>query len=552
MAVDLSPLFNGWQGFGIGGLPLSLGTIDTFQAGTSTPAATYTTPSGLIANSNPIVLGSDGRPPQEIWLTRGQAYRFVLKDALGTQIFTYDNIVGIEASGGVDSLRADLANTAAVGEGDALIGVLRTETGAVATTQHDVNQARWWNVTTDGGCPTDGTSDCAAAFTASLTARTGGVVYVPHIAAGYKFLSGFTIPANTTLYFESRQTTKLVHAFNGDFITMGDRACIVNGWLDGNAAGGFTGKALLFTGTNGGQCVQGCRITDWDGACMDFAVGAGSQSSFHDIRMARSAAGTGTGRYAVVISATQQLSAVPRKFSHIETDGTCSFDFGGCNDTFISDSFLADLNYTADTRGVQITGCRIANAASLTINGHQNSLVACDIAPQVTIASGADAITIGPGAYNGNPQVIDNSGNGRNQVYTWAVSYTPTWTSGGTAPSLGDGTLVATASRQGNIVTVMWTLTPGAATTFGTGDLRISLPTFFPNNNGTVQVTGIVNVNPTGAGAGFYTGIHLIPAGQQYASLRRDTSNSITSTSPGTFQATSANVMRGEFSYLVG
>ena len=67
----------------------------TYQAGSTTPLATYSDPNGLIANTNPIQLGVDGRPPSEIWLTQGTNYKFQLTDSLGNLIATYDNLYGI-------------------------------------------------------------------------------------------------------------------------------------------------------------------------------------------------------------------------------------------------------------------------------------------------------------------------------------------------------------------------------------------------------------------------------------------------------------------------
>lgn len=120
--VNFSPIFNGYQAFSLAGLPLTFGTIDTFVAGSSTPLATYTTAAGNIANANPIVLLADGRPPQEIWLIQGSAYRFVLKDFLGNQIGTHEDIIGIEASGGTGSLRVQLADPTSVSNGSGMVG----------------------------------------------------------------------------------------------------------------------------------------------------------------------------------------------------------------------------------------------------------------------------------------------------------------------------------------------------------------------------------------------------------------------------------------------
>jgi len=95
MAVNLSPLGNGFQFFDNNGLPLNAGLLYTYQAGSVTPQTTFTDSSGLIANTNPIVLGTDGRPPSTIWLSDGFFYKFVLEDANSVVIQDYDNLYGI-------------------------------------------------------------------------------------------------------------------------------------------------------------------------------------------------------------------------------------------------------------------------------------------------------------------------------------------------------------------------------------------------------------------------------------------------------------------------
>jgi hypothetical protein len=95
MSVNLSPVGNAFQFFSNDGLPLAAGKLQTFQAGSTTPLATYTDSSGLIANTNPIILGTSGRPPSTIWLSDGFFYKFVLSDANDVVIQTYDNLYGI-------------------------------------------------------------------------------------------------------------------------------------------------------------------------------------------------------------------------------------------------------------------------------------------------------------------------------------------------------------------------------------------------------------------------------------------------------------------------
>ena len=92
--VNLAPIGNGFQFFNSNGQPLNAGLLYTYQAGSSTLFTTYTDKNGLIANPNPIVLGTDGRTPNEIWLLDGYFYKFILKDSNNNTIGTYDNLYG--------------------------------------------------------------------------------------------------------------------------------------------------------------------------------------------------------------------------------------------------------------------------------------------------------------------------------------------------------------------------------------------------------------------------------------------------------------------------
>jgi hypothetical protein len=93
--VNLSPLFNGVTSFDTLGNILAGGQLYTYQAGSSTPLATYTTVNGTITNANPIILNSDGKLPNQLWLLYGYAYKFVLQTASSVLVNTYDNISGI-------------------------------------------------------------------------------------------------------------------------------------------------------------------------------------------------------------------------------------------------------------------------------------------------------------------------------------------------------------------------------------------------------------------------------------------------------------------------
>jgi hypothetical protein len=88
MANVLSPYLK-QQFFANNGQFLSGGTVSTYQAGSTTPVATFTQ-SGA-TNSNPIVLDSRGQC--DIWLQANFSYKMVISDSAGNQIETIDNVI---------------------------------------------------------------------------------------------------------------------------------------------------------------------------------------------------------------------------------------------------------------------------------------------------------------------------------------------------------------------------------------------------------------------------------------------------------------------------
>ena len=86
----------GAQFFDNNGNPLSGGKIYTYEAGTTTPLATYTSSTGVTTHTNPIILDSNGRVPNggEIWNNYIKLYKFVLKTSEDVTLATYDNVGG--------------------------------------------------------------------------------------------------------------------------------------------------------------------------------------------------------------------------------------------------------------------------------------------------------------------------------------------------------------------------------------------------------------------------------------------------------------------------
>lgn len=106
--------------FSANGVPMVGGTLDTYIAGSTTPATTWQDSALTIANTNPISL--DARGECVLWLDPAVVYKFVLKNAQGVIQWTQDNISNPAAL--ANSLRADLAassGAALVGGGDQVV-----------------------------------------------------------------------------------------------------------------------------------------------------------------------------------------------------------------------------------------------------------------------------------------------------------------------------------------------------------------------------------------------------------------------------------------------
>lgn len=94
--VTFSPLWSNTRFVDANGKPLAGGQVHTYIAGSSTvPQVTYQNSAGTAASTNPIVLDSGGLMTQELWLSSGQLYNFVLTDSFGNVITSADNIFGV-------------------------------------------------------------------------------------------------------------------------------------------------------------------------------------------------------------------------------------------------------------------------------------------------------------------------------------------------------------------------------------------------------------------------------------------------------------------------
>jgi hypothetical protein len=90
------------------GDPVSGAKVNTYLAGTTTAASTYTTSVGDVANANPIVADSAGR--FVAYLSAGLSYKFVITTSADVAVDEQDNVLAVPGS----SVNLDITGTAGI------------------------------------------------------------------------------------------------------------------------------------------------------------------------------------------------------------------------------------------------------------------------------------------------------------------------------------------------------------------------------------------------------------------------------------------------------
>jgi len=198
-AVNISPSPK-LQFFDANGNPLAGGKLYSYASGTTTPLATYTSSTGTVANSNPVIL--DSRGEAEVWLA-SSLYTLALYTANDTLVWNVDGINGPD--------QATLAALAA-SNGSSLIGYSPGGTGTVTTTVQ--SKLRQTVSVKDYGAVGNGVANDTTAIQNTISAvgaSGGGAVYFP--AGTYKITSKLTINDNAVfLVGAGRQASILAPA----------------------------------------------------------------------------------------------------------------------------------------------------------------------------------------------------------------------------------------------------------------------------------------------------------------------------------------------------
>jgi len=229
------------------------GKLYTYAAGTTTPLATYTTSTGLIANTNPIIL--DSRGEASVWLGSSK-YKFVLKTAADVDIWTQDQLQGYA--------NADGSNA--------------TGTWPISITGN-AGTATTATYATTAGSVTPG---------AAVTSITGAGLY------------GFTLPGGPITSSGTLTVTPPVPSTAGNVLTSNGSA-----WVSQAFAGGAQFRDQLFTASDTWTAPSGVtkvRAVVVAGGGGGFYNAAGPTSNFGG------AGGVAAGTYTVVSGTTYTVT----------------------------------------------------------------------------------------------------------------------------------------------------------------------------------------------------------------------------------------------------
>jgi hypothetical protein len=187
MTANLIPIAK-QQYWDSNGNPLVGGKVYTYQAGTSTPQATYTDSSGSTPNANPVILDSRGEAAIYWGST---AYKIVLQDASGNTIWTQDNVLDPAGT---------LKNLMSGANGSANVGFTPSGTGAVVRTVQSKLQE--FVSIKDWGAVCDGSTNDTSAIQAAITG-IGSAAVTLLVPGPTKIASNLTFGAGTELQFSA-------------------------------------------------------------------------------------------------------------------------------------------------------------------------------------------------------------------------------------------------------------------------------------------------------------------------------------------------------------
>jgi hypothetical protein len=332
------------------------------------------------------------------------------------------------------------------------------------------------------------TTDVSSYIQAALDAHPGRWIYFPN--GTYVISTALTIDdGDGTILIGEGVKSIIKKVGNIDMVNLGKLGQIDKMCLEGQGAT-YTGRGVVVAGAAGagGDETSWVRITDSSiinmaSHCVEFTQErAGYASHLTNVRM--TLAGADAYTKAVVKMPDTEANNGNRYMIGCWSYGHILFDAAGCDNLIVQGCQGAVPIFTSSSKKVSLTGSRIVGTGNgsnndLDVTGEQHSLTGNVFAPiDFSFDSNCAAVTFSGNAIASGSTWSDTSTGvtDGNQIYIPQQQYTPTWTTSGTAPAIGDGTLNGAWRREGELVHVNIRFEAGSTTTFGTGLFEFSLP----------------------------------------------------------------------------
>ncbi len=213
---------------------------------------------------------------------------------------------------------------------------------------------------------------------------------------------------------------------------------------------------------------------------------------------------------------------------------------GGTSGQVLSKNSNTDMDFvwvtdpggdiTGVTAGTGISG----GGTSGTVTVTNSMATAIDAKGDLIVGTGADTfsrLAVGTNYY----VLAAQSGESTGLKWTGAVTaYTPTWTAGGSSPSIGNGQLGGYWQRYGNLCMVRLFIQMGSTTNEGSGEWYFSLPFTASTGASSLGIPGNAYIEDF-AVAGYRAQAAIDSTGGRFIWLNSGTNTTVGATTPFTF-----------------
>lgn len=174
-----------------------------------------------------------------------------------------------------------------------------------------------------------------------------------------------------------------------------------------------------------------------------------------------------------------------------------------------------------------------------------NLLIPGEVESRLAFVENDPFIRLGQGTQH---QVVAADSRGLPEWVGGFTAYTPTWASSGTAPSIGNGTIVGRYLRLNDLVFASIVLTTGSTTSIGTGTYRLTLPVNYLDSSPSNTIQGTTALHDQGGSKWYGWRAGLTNSGDSVNAVNFDEDGAAlvfwSDTAPGTWGDTTGDIAR--------